>query len=136
MSQKLFISFTRTLFGLHAGHITAEDLENGLFYFGCTRDHVFNPGQEGDFNELEYLNIENQEDRDMLLARLSDAVLRAEEKNHVAWRHFSTRNAFLDLNILLEKNHFRSVGGMSDAYRNLAVKKLVEATNPELEVVW
>ncbi|MBU1104377.1 hypothetical protein KJ664_00560, partial [Patescibacteria group bacterium] len=47
MATKLFISFSGLLVALKSGKIPLSDLDTALFYFGCTRDHAYNPSKHG-----------------------------------------------------------------------------------------
>ena len=79
-NRKLFISFTGLMYALKAGRINDDDLADGLFVFGCVRDHAITPGALGE--HVESVVVENPE----VHARLAQAVLDAECLGRVVWR--------------------------------------------------
>lgn len=40
MNRVLFISLSRLITALRKGEVTVKDFDNGLFFFGCTREHI------------------------------------------------------------------------------------------------
>lgn len=89
--RKLFISFTGLMYALKTGRINDEDLANGLFVFGCARDHAITPGT---WNEhIEDVVVKNPD----VHARLVDVVLKAEGEGRVVWRSREAGNASFEL---------------------------------------
>lgn len=114
--RRLFVSFTGLLYGLQRNAVSQADLDNGVFYFACTRDHAVKPW-ESDYNEL---NIFEREDGSLdgdaaaTAHRLViAAVTKAEREGRIAWRpNAETPNNFRQLNDLLAANGFATI--MSD----------------------
>jgi hypothetical protein len=49
--MKLFLSFTGLLRAIVCNEVSQDELDSGLFYFGCTRSHACKPGAAGEFDE-------------------------------------------------------------------------------------
>lgn len=78
--KKLFVSFTGLMYALERGQVDVGDLADGLFAFGCTREHVFSPGAGG-----EYIASPVRENRWDLMV-VQTAVMTAELSGRVVWR--------------------------------------------------
>ncbi len=89
--RKLFISFTGLMYALKAGRINDDDLANGLFVFGCTRDHAIAPGTWHE--HIEDVVVKNPG----VHARLVDVVTKAEAEGRVVWRSREEGNASFEL---------------------------------------
>jgi hypothetical protein len=132
-SPKLFISFSLLMSRLAEKKVTWADLSRGLFYFGCTREHVINPGANG-----EYVEMVVEENSDVL-SRLQKAVLKAEKEGRVAWRKRDEHNSYEQLDGLLVSNGFKPLaeedsnvlGGDRSHYNYSSVQR----RSKELEVV-
>lgn len=100
--RKLFVSFTATLTRMQEGKVSEVDLDNGLFAFGCTRDHALAPGAAGGYVE------EVVKERPDLHERLVAAVLAAEHDGRVAWRDkgLYANMEYAKINVLLCRNGF------------------------------
>ncbi len=101
--SKLFISFTSTVSALARGTISRDDFKNGLFYFGCTRTHAINPGENGEVDETTWAtgDITKQAEIKALLRKELEA---AEAQGRVEWRTVDGINSFDQLNKLLAQN--------------------------------
>ena len=101
--MKLFVSFT-TLLGAIAGNaVSQEDLDTGLFYFGCVRSHAFTPGAEAEFDERVSLKERGAPAHEKLIAALTKAEAEGRCRWHRPDNH--TRLApYTLLNELLEAN--------------------------------
>ncbi len=88
----LFLSFTATLRLMTEGEITQATLTNGIFYFGCTKEHVFGEPEEAKWFE----------EGKSSLAILREALVRAEQEGRVLWR--GPRNTWQELESLLSAN--------------------------------
>lgn len=99
--RKLFISFTSLLRLVARNEVTAEDLDQGLFYFGCWREHAMNPGGRREFDERT-LNPDYVAAHEVIKA----AVLRAEPEGRVDWHNGPNRTGspWSRLDGLLSKN--------------------------------
>ena len=105
MNRKLFVSFTALLRYMRDDKVTEKDLERGLFYFGCTRDHAFNPGHSGESNELPWIfkdPTEAQATHQVLLKY----VEKAEKEGRCIWREPHEMNTYEQLNALLVKHGY------------------------------
>lgn len=49
--MKLFLSFTGLLRAIVDNEVSQDELDAGLFYFGCTRSHAWKPSAAGEFDE-------------------------------------------------------------------------------------
>lgn len=137
---KLFVSFSGVMMKLSCGLVSRDDLETGLFAFGCTRDHVFRPGFHGEYVEDEVL------DRPDLHQQLLEALRRAERDGRVSWRRGSRacdlvgECAFRRLNRLLRRNGFKpllqALAGNSPLGSYSYTYKEVERRSRELQVVY
>ena len=96
--RKLYPSFTGLMFALASGRIEASDLDNGLFVFGCTRGHVFEPGAAGE--RVENIVSSNPE----VHAQIISALTTAEAEGRVRWRTRETYTDFDLVNDLLTGN--------------------------------
>jgi hypothetical protein len=85
VNAKLFISFTGTMYALKSGRVTGEDLDNGLFVFGCTRGHAITPGASHEHIE----EIVTQ--CPALHQQLVAALTQAEIDGRVRWRTLEER---------------------------------------------
>lgn len=133
---KLFVSFTRTISFLVRGKITAEDLENGLFYFGCRRVHAYEPWLDGpNANELEWDSPEESKAAHVLLVA---ALTKAEAEGRGAWRE--TRTSYEQLLALLAANGVDCTGVDRDAlgtdYCCPGVTDLMKDNNLPVRVVF
>jgi hypothetical protein len=76
----LFLSFTGTLYRLKQGSLKVSDLDDGLFLFGCTREHALTPGANGEPIEDIVTDVP------LLHQVLVDALVAAEASGRVRWR--------------------------------------------------
>lgn len=81
--KKIFLSFTSLLSLLGSGKVTAQDLSEGLFFFGCTRRHAYEPGAQGESDERTFHNGRYASAHPVLVS----ALRQAENEGRVAWRH-------------------------------------------------
>ena len=91
MRRKLFLSFRQALKALVGGQVNIQDLETGLFLFGCTREEVFKSPEEVDPSQLEreaYVHDRLVLQYPERLAALRGALLKAEEEGgqRIRWR--------------------------------------------------
>ena len=104
-NRKLFVSFTAALRHIKSGYITTEDLQTGLFYFGCTRSHAFEPGSQGESNELEWF-FKDKTEAFSVHQVLIMFLERAEQDGRCIWRQASEMNSYEALNDLLVRNGY------------------------------
>lgn len=81
--KKLFLSFTSLLAMVSTGRVTAQDLSEGLFFFGCTRRHAFEPGAQGETDERTF-NGGRYAGAHLAIVK---ALHEAEQEGRAAWRH-------------------------------------------------
>ena len=79
--MKIFRSYTTLLLLLARGRVSQEDLDQGLYFFGCTREHALNPGKAGERDEREGLGEAGMVAHRQLL----EAVLAAEAQGRCRW---------------------------------------------------
>ena len=116
-TRKLFVSFTGLLYALQQKKVSQADLDNGIFYFSCIREHAVEPWGSS-YNELNNFQREDgsvDSDAAATAHRLViAAITKAEREGRIAWRQDrETPNTFRQLNDLLAANGFATI--MSDA---------------------
>lgn len=79
--RKLFVSFTSLLRAISSGTVTAEDLDQGFFMFGCFREHALNPGGSGEHDE----RTSNPRANAAAYPILRAALLKAESERRALW---------------------------------------------------
>lgn len=89
--RKLFISFTGLMYALKAGRVNDDDLANGLFVFGCTRNHALTPPPEN--LRAEDVVVRNPD----IYERLVKAIAHAEFLGRVRWRTSAEGNCSYQL---------------------------------------
>jgi hypothetical protein len=79
----LFASFTRLLQQIAAGAVVREELDRGVFIFGCTREHALSPGASGEDDERNWVRcgIGGSAAYEILLP----ALRQAESEGRVGW---------------------------------------------------
>lgn len=99
--RKLFVSFTSLLQLVSARQVSPEDLANGLFFFGCWREHAINPGGAGETDTRE-----SNPAYSGAHAIIRTAVLRAGVEGRVAWHNGKnrTRSPWMRLDDLLAQH--------------------------------
>jgi hypothetical protein len=101
-TQTLVLSWSGALSQLFSGHIDSSDLEGALFYFGCTREHAFNP-QGSEVNELDSI-AHSDPVKGLSVHLLLKQILREAEAYHrVEWRDPGDTPNFGQLNALLTR---------------------------------
>jgi hypothetical protein len=105
MNRKLFVSFTALLKAMRDDKVTEKDLERGLFYFGCTRRHAFEPEAQGDSNELEWF-FDDATEATATHQVLLKYVEKAEKDGRCIWREPNTVCSYEQLNALLVKHGY------------------------------
>jgi hypothetical protein len=79
--MKLFLSFTGLLHAIARDAVSDEDLNTGLFYFGCMREHAYAPGSGGEFDERVSLKEKGAPAHE----RLVQALAKAEAEGRCRW---------------------------------------------------
>lgn len=79
--MKLFLSFTGLLYAIAHNSVSEEDLNTGLFYFGCMRGHAYEPGAHGELDERVLL----KEKGAPAYAKLVQALAKAESEGRCRW---------------------------------------------------
>ncbi|MDQ7815098.1 MAG: hypothetical protein RDU25_04825 [Patescibacteria group bacterium] len=140
--RHLFVSFTGTLGALKAGKVTESDLETGLFYFGCCREHAIDPWKEKEpCNEVLWFFRDDVEKGREVHARLVTAIEKAEAEGRCMWRQQGEHQSYEALNRLLAVNGFDPIsvdfdGFFSNSYCYPGVVDRVKKAGLELEAVW
>ena len=96
----LFLSFTSLLRLVKEGRVSQKELDTGLFYFGCTRNHVFNPDDHSTAVVIAKLDEEKKAQE-----KVQAAVFMAELQSRVAFRRSDLPTSYAQLYDLLEKNN-------------------------------
>lgn len=92
MPKKLFISFTTIMGGVHAGKIDDQDLDTGLFFFGCSK---------GAFAALEErVNPEGK----AAYRKIKFAIAKAEKEGRVEWGPGRSKHPHAQMSALLSRN--------------------------------
>ena len=134
----LVISFTGALHQIKNGKLTALELSDSLFYFGCVRAHAFNPGADANTNELNFVS-EDPAEQQRIHKILTTALRKAEKKGRVAWRSMRKGNTYKQLNALLKKNGYAPLSFEQynqHMYNYPTVQQASEEQNLPLKVVW
>lgn len=93
--SKIFASFTALLRETHDGRVTDNDLDQGYFAFGCTREHALEP-ENSQTNELRWF-WKNPEAGKVAHAKIVEKLLVAEKQNRVFWSNVKTTDVRLRL---------------------------------------
>lgn len=112
----LVLSWSGLLRQLYDRSLTFDELEGALFYFSCTRDHVFSDGVGDSSGEMQSYYVDDAVRCAAIYATLCQALIQAEAEGRVAWRE-GCINSFEQLNQLLEINGltpFAQPGSMED----------------------
>ena len=85
--MKVFASFTATLREMHGGTVTQGDLDAGLFWFNCSREHALRPWEDTT-NEVLWFwrKPQAREQGAEAHRRLVAALLAAERDGRALWR--------------------------------------------------
>ena len=136
--RTLFVSFTGLLYALDRGEISQEQLDNGLFFLGCKREHALAPGATGgEFSEVSYMGLTHDgltrrgNDPHELHRQLVEALLKAETEGRVAWRSKAAEDR--DILILQE---FLNRHGVQETFWALNYPTIREALEEKMEVVY
>ncbi len=136
--RKLFLSFSGLLYALASGKITQDDLNTGLFYFGCRRQHAFHPEQDA-YNEITSVSRDNAGVGERAHALLVEGLIKAEAEGRVNWRG-ENENRYGELSKLLVANGLPELHMSQDQHHSYSypgVEDLVkEQMSESLQVVW
>ncbi|KKU48815.1 hypothetical protein A3E96_03705 [Candidatus Uhrbacteria bacterium RIFCSPHIGHO2_12_FULL_46_13] len=139
--RKLFVSFTGLLQEMVNGRVTKEDLADGIFSFGCMREHALRPWED-ETNEVEWIARDVGDERAKEIhAQIVEALWVAEAHGRAQYRTDES-NSYEKLNVLIVANGYPelpcSVEGLHDcgAYSYSGVEDRVRALGLELEVVY
>lgn len=134
--KKLFVSFSSLLREVGTGAVTPADLQQGLFFFGCMREHALEPGASGETDERDW----NKGKFAHAHPAIKEALLAAEQDGRAAWHKVRkpVDGAWRLLDKLLDANGFGPLQHR-DTYTNYCypgVRDLVAARGLDLEVVY
>lgn len=135
--KKLFVSFTSLLAAITHGTVNADDLKNGLFFFGCRREHAFHPGASGETDERTWQKGRYAAAHPVIV----DALLVAEAEGRASWHNMAVRkdSPWNLLDGLLTRNGFPPLQPLSDLschYGYPNVKETVAERGLPLEVLY
>ncbi len=132
VKPKLFISFTSTMSWLDAGFVNEQDLQVGLFIFGCTRQHAMEP-QNDEFVEA---TVRERPDLHAMLVR---ALLKAEQEGRARFRTIDEVPSFAGISALLVANGFSPLASVADVFGSRGPVEYcldaVSALSTQLDVV-
>lgn len=95
MAKTIFLGFFATLKGLDTGSVLGKELEGGIFFLDCTRDHVF---------KVAPIASKELEQAVLVMRELRSAILSAEKEGRAKWRQESGRSVHFSLSELLSAN--------------------------------
>lgn len=135
--RKLFVSYTSLLREVSLGRVTDQDLQQGLFYFGCWRQHVMHPGEAGEADELTWNDGKHAHAYPVIIK----ALVQAEADGRAAWHNDPERhvNPWQLLDELLGINGLSTLAVAHDVschYSYPGVHDAVAAKGLELQVVY
>ena len=136
--KKLFVSFSSLLREILEGRVTDADLKTGLFMFGCTRGHAFEPGAQGETDERQW----NQGRNATAFPQLIAALELAETEGRAGWvrRDAATRRDHFDvLNEMLVKAGLpllERVAGDPSEYNYPALRVRIAEAGLQLELIY
>ncbi len=109
--RKLFISFSSLLYAVKAGRVQPKDLEDGIFYFGCTKEHLWrkDAAENSDVRMAFCMDgglkkRKNKREAERIYNIIRDAVFEAEKEGRATFRDITEMNRYSRLNRLLEQN--------------------------------
>ena len=120
----LCVSWSSLILKLDKGEIEHEQLDDALFYFGCTFEHVKTPWAEdknylttpqdslvtySPKNELTWLDSKTRRQSDELHTTVLKAVYRALGSDRARFRELNSRNSYEELNQLLADSGFEQL---------------------------
>jgi hypothetical protein len=130
--RKLFLSFSGLINQLKEEKVSQEDLDQGIFYFGCTKGHVFGP-----YEETEAYSADDPDSGRLIHEQIKEAVQKAESENRAAYREYGKRNNIDQLNTLLTAQGYEAlVPPAGVEYEKSLVKELIQASKQEIQVVY
>jgi len=135
--KKLFVSFSSLLGAITDGTVNAEDLKNGLFFFGCRREHALQPGAAGEVDERQWKKGSYAAAHPTLV----DALLAAEQEGRASWHNMAVRtdSPWNLLDGLLTRNGFPPLQPLSDLNAHYCyphVRETIAERAMALEVVY
>lgn len=104
--RKLFISYSGLIRHLRDEKVTTADLEDGIFYFGCVREHVMHPEQSERNDSKEAMKRNSSDARRQIHENIVSAALTAEMNGRIGYRLFNEPNSYEVLASLLEENGY------------------------------
>jgi len=150
MSVCLFVSYTRLLGLIRDGEVSQSELENGLFYFGCTEKNVQNPGagaqDDRRLSDVDAVFHQDKRAGQRAMRRIRHAVHVAKKQGRAEFRVRGQHNNYDQLNTLLVRNGLPALDTNNHGtryetidfthYAYPCVKMLVAAQNVPVRVMW
>lgn len=135
--RKFFVSFTVLLKALANGLVTQEDLNNGLFFFAAVRRYVMGTHECAGQIPEEVERVFGVVDEIALdaLARVRNAVRRAEQKKTIGWRKLHEHRTCTMVNELLERNGYAPISGPSEIISHPDIALACERAGLRLVVI-
>ncbi len=137
-TRKLFLSFSGLLIAMREGSITQEDLNSGLFAFGCTREYALNPWKKD--IRIAVNNVEQVFKHDPDLGRkvhgqIAAALLKAEPEGRATFRKVASLTRMYDLELMLNRHGMSMVREDMDGFDLLMIKMLERYPESVIEAV-
>ena len=108
--RTLFISFTSLLYSMKRGEISQDQLDNGLFVFGCSREYALDPFCYNEESVAQvFTNAEGVYDQTrarQVVEQIHDALLAAERDGRAYLRHREESFSYGMLSDVLERNGY------------------------------
>ncbi len=108
--RKGFLSFSLLMHQLFSGTVTETALDDGIFYFGCTRSVALDLKPEAALSlVIHTTEPDYQQYCTILLTILRPALVKAEREGRVVWRAKYTASSVRQFEMLLAQNALQPV---------------------------
>jgi len=141
--RTVFLSFSGLIRRLVDGTVRQDQLDAGIFYFGCVREYVFDPsGHPEEYDDLKAAcrREDGTLDGDLAAsvhARIVAALRSAETDGRAAYRLVDEERTYAVLNALLAKQDLPQLTEMppTDRLQNLEVRRVLSSLRVPIDVI-
>ncbi|MDO8571958.1 MAG: hypothetical protein Q7R79_04735 [bacterium] len=126
----LFVSFTRAIRTIAEGKVSQEELDAGMFYFGCAREHAYNPERDMTDETTWFAGGKAAH------LRLIIALDKAEKEGRARWKNPGEPNSYGTLNELLVVNDLIPIDYRGNHYNYSEVADRMSKYNKDIRVVY
>lgn len=127
--RKLFLSWTGVLNALIEDRITIADLDQGLFFFSCSKSEVVKKLSQLSDDDPYSFHVYLEE-------KISQILFKAEIYDRVRWSLAQEKPAYYHLNFLLVANGYKHLDPPHYyLFTPEEITRLMNIRNPELEVI-